>query len=60
MVHREPKNGSNGVYYVQNFDTILICGHTELQAQIRWTENVRQVPVDHKTRDAYRWRVFIA
>lgn len=39
-VHRKPKKGPKGVYYVQDFNIILICGNTELQAQISWTENV--------------------
>ena len=35
--------GPNGVYYVQNFNIVLLCGMTELQAQLSWTENVRYV-----------------
>ena len=35
--------GPNGVYYVQNFNIVLLCGMTELQAQLSWTENVSYV-----------------
>ncbi|KAI0643476.1 hypothetical protein C8Q79DRAFT_182232 [Trametes meyenii] len=31
--------GRDGVYHAQNFEILLICGSTELQAQIRWMEN---------------------
>ena len=40
QVARHAKLGTNGVYYVQNFDVVLLCGMTEMQAQISWVENV--------------------
>ncbi|KAI0824346.1 hypothetical protein BC628DRAFT_1322650 [Trametes gibbosa] len=39
-VQRKPNHSSKGTYYTQNFDVIIICGLTELQAQISWIENV--------------------
>lgn len=40
-VKRTPKRGLLGTtYYTQSFDIVLMCGLTELQAQIRWKENV--------------------
>ncbi|KAI0704720.1 hypothetical protein C8Q76DRAFT_181174 [Earliella scabrosa] len=39
QVARQPMTGPNGVYYVQNFNIVLLCGMTELQAQLSWTEN---------------------
>ncbi|KAH9940096.1 uncharacterized protein BXZ73DRAFT_43137 [Epithele typhae] len=38
-VTRKPKQGPKGTYYEQCYDVILLCGLTELQAQIRWIEN---------------------
>ncbi|KAI0708756.1 hypothetical protein C8T65DRAFT_650008 [Cerioporus squamosus] len=38
-VARRPLAGPNGVYYVQDFKIVLLCGLTELQAQLSWTEN---------------------
>ncbi|KAI9060751.1 hypothetical protein FKP32DRAFT_1595071 [Trametes sanguinea] len=39
-VSREPKIGlSRRIYYEQNFNIVLICGLTELQAQISWIED---------------------
>ncbi|EIW54761.1 uncharacterized protein TRAVEDRAFT_50899 [Trametes versicolor FP-101664 SS1] len=39
-VERTPKRGFLGnTYYTQSFDIVLMCGLTELQAQIRWKEN---------------------
>ncbi|KAH9850843.1 hypothetical protein C2E23DRAFT_869587 [Lenzites betulinus] len=38
-VHREQRRGSKGTYYVQEYDVIIICGLTELQAQISWIED---------------------
>ena len=40
-VVRRSKQGSNGVYYVQKFKIVLLCGLTEMQAQLSWVENVR-------------------
>ncbi|KAI9060753.1 hypothetical protein FKP32DRAFT_1577403 [Trametes sanguinea] len=40
-VFKSPRVGPNGmVYYAQIFDVVLMCGLTELKAQIRWIENV--------------------
>ena len=41
QVLRRPKLGSDGVYYEQHFKIIILCGLTEMQAQISWVENVR-------------------
>lgn len=41
QVSRQVQSGPNGTYYVQNFKIVLLCGMTELQAQLSWTENVR-------------------
>ncbi|KAI0656113.1 hypothetical protein C8Q70DRAFT_391425 [Cubamyces menziesii] len=39
-VIKAPRIASNGArHYVQVFDIVLMCGLTELQAQIRWKEN---------------------
>ncbi|KAI8977709.1 hypothetical protein BD414DRAFT_580166 [Trametes punicea] len=38
-VYRCPKQGTVERYYVQEFEIVLICGLTELQAQIKWTED---------------------
>ncbi|KAI0668093.1 hypothetical protein C8Q78DRAFT_1081495 [Trametes maxima] len=38
-VVKTPRAGKNGVHYAQAFDVVLMCGLTELKAQIRWTEN---------------------
>ncbi|KAH9940109.1 uncharacterized protein BXZ73DRAFT_43141 [Epithele typhae] len=39
-VTQRPMQGPKGTYYEQEYDVILLCGLTELQAQIRWMENV--------------------
>ena len=39
-VAKAKKKGPNGAYYVQEFEIVLLCGLTELKAQIRWKENV--------------------
>ncbi|PIL34593.1 hypothetical protein GSI_03372 [Ganoderma sinense ZZ0214-1] len=39
QVLRESRQGPNGVYYVQSFKIILLCGLTEMQAQLSWVEN---------------------
>ncbi|PCH36691.1 hypothetical protein WOLCODRAFT_146366 [Wolfiporia cocos MD-104 SS10] len=38
-VKRVWEYGTLGYFYTQNFDIVLICGSTELQAQIRWIED---------------------
>ncbi|KAH9940091.1 uncharacterized protein BXZ73DRAFT_43225, partial [Epithele typhae] len=38
-VVRKLKKGPKGTYYTLDFDVILLCGQTELEAQIRWMEN---------------------
>ncbi len=43
QVARQPKKGALGEYYAQAFDIVLLCGLTELQAQLRWFDNVRTV-----------------
>ena len=42
-VLKRKKKSKNGPYYVQEYDIVLLCGLTELQAQIRWVENVSYV-----------------
>lgn len=39
-VVKTPRVGRNGIHYAQAFDIVLMCGLTELQAQIRWEEDV--------------------
>lgn len=39
-VVKSPRVGRNGIHYAQAFDIVLMCGLTELQAQIRWEEDV--------------------
>ncbi|KAI0738324.1 hypothetical protein C8Q80DRAFT_1262843 [Daedaleopsis nitida] len=39
QVSRQAQSGSNGTYYIQTFKIVLLCGMTELQAQLSWTEN---------------------
>ncbi|KAI0773051.1 hypothetical protein BD413DRAFT_656213 [Trametes elegans] len=36
-VVKTPRPGRHGIHYAQSFDIVLMCGLTELQAQIRWT-----------------------
>ncbi|KAI0750429.1 hypothetical protein C8Q74DRAFT_1394251 [Fomes fomentarius] len=43
QVVRDPRIGPSGVYYVQEFDIVLIGGMTELKAQLRWVQNVSKV-----------------
>ncbi|KAI0668096.1 hypothetical protein C8Q78DRAFT_1081498 [Trametes maxima] len=38
-VAKTRRYGRDGVYHAQTFEIVLICGSTELQAQIRWMEN---------------------
>ena len=40
QVYRQSKRGTDGVYYVQKFKIVLLCGLTEMQAQLSWVENV--------------------
>lgn len=40
-VLKKKQIGPNGPYYSQDFNVILLCGLTELRAQISWMENVR-------------------
>ncbi|TBU25276.1 hypothetical protein BD311DRAFT_853631 [Dichomitus squalens] len=37
-VKKVAQNGPNGLYYQQEFKIVLLCGLTELQAQISWVE----------------------
>lgn len=39
-VLKEVLNGPDGPYYRLSFKIVLLCGLTELKAQIRWMENV--------------------
>ncbi|KAH9940127.1 uncharacterized protein BXZ73DRAFT_99125 [Epithele typhae] len=42
-VKRKAQLGVNGeVYYKQSYDVVLLCGLTELEAQIRWRENGKE------------------
>ncbi|KAI0738321.1 hypothetical protein C8Q80DRAFT_1113973 [Daedaleopsis nitida] len=43
-VKRTPRDGPDGQFFVQVYDIILICGLTELEAQISWTDNVIDCP----------------
>lgn len=38
-VLKETRNGPGGLYYELVFKIVLLCGLTELKAQIRWMEN---------------------
>ncbi|GJE96029.1 heat shock protein 70 family protein [Phanerochaete sordida] len=38
-VKREEKQGPHGSYYTQDYDIVILCGQTELKAQICWIEN---------------------
>ncbi|KAL1941016.1 hypothetical protein VTO73DRAFT_7652 [Trametes versicolor] len=42
-VVKTPYRGPCGFYYIQNFDIILQCGLTELQAQIRWKQDGQEM-----------------
>ena len=44
-VARTPKHGPYGIYYEQDYEIILLCGLTELKAQISWIENVSIITV---------------
>ncbi|KAH9852621.1 hypothetical protein C2E23DRAFT_868473 [Lenzites betulinus] len=35
-----PQVGPRGIYYKQSYKIVLMCGLTELKAQIRWDENL--------------------
>ena len=40
-VTRKPREGSDGSkFFVQVYNIVLLCGLTELKAQISWTEDV--------------------
>ena len=39
-VTRTPRDGPNGQFYVQIYNIVLLCGLTELKAQISWVDNV--------------------
>lgn len=48
-VLKETRNGPGGLYYELVFKIVLLCGLTELKAQIRWMENVSgctMIPVE--------------
>ncbi|OSX61856.1 hypothetical protein POSPLADRAFT_1145484 [Postia placenta MAD-698-R-SB12] len=34
------QHGENGIYYTQDYKVVLLCGTTELKAQISWMEDV--------------------
>lgn len=51
-VVKKKKKSPNGPYYVQEYDIVLLCGLTELQAQIRWIENVGRVTSPKSFRNA--------
>ncbi|KAI0629325.1 hypothetical protein C8Q77DRAFT_1220485 [Trametes polyzona] len=40
-VTKVPRYGPRGIYYKQHYSVVLICGPTELKAQIQWTEEPR-------------------
>ncbi|KAI0350808.1 hypothetical protein OH77DRAFT_1412306 [Trametes cingulata] len=42
-VVKTPRKGRNGIHYTQAFGIVLMCGLTELQAQIRWTEDGKEM-----------------
>ncbi|KAH9847715.1 hypothetical protein C2E23DRAFT_484151 [Lenzites betulinus] len=42
QVVKTPHKGRMGTHYSQSFDVVLVCGLTELQAQIRWMENGKE------------------
>ncbi|KAL1941029.1 hypothetical protein VTO73DRAFT_7665 [Trametes versicolor] len=42
-VVKSPRVGRNGIHYAQAFDIVLMCGLTELQAQIRWEEDGKEM-----------------
>ncbi|KAL6306646.1 hypothetical protein BKA93DRAFT_133315 [Sparassis latifolia] len=41
-VVKSKKYGSSGVYYEQDFKIVLLCGLTELKAQLSWIENGKE------------------
>ncbi|PCH36686.1 hypothetical protein WOLCODRAFT_109029 [Wolfiporia cocos MD-104 SS10] len=45
QICRVQKWGTMGPYYEQEYKVVLICGLTELQAQISWKENVRSCDI---------------
>ncbi|OJT02592.1 Heat shock 70 kDa protein 12B [Trametes pubescens] len=42
-VVKTPRMGPNGVYYIQAYDIVLKCGLTELQAQVRWIQDGKEM-----------------
>ena len=42
-VTKIPCTGRNGIYFLQKFKIVLLCGLTELKAQISWAEGVSVV-----------------
>ena len=42
QVTRQSKKGTIGEYYIQDFEIVLLCGLTELQAQLRWFEKASE------------------
>ena len=39
-VLKTKKLGPRGAFYTQDYDIVILCGTTEMKAQIRWKENV--------------------
>ena len=39
-VLKEKKLGPRGAFYTQGYDIVILCGMTEMKAQICWIENV--------------------
>ena len=42
-VHTLPKFSGLGVYYIVNYDVVMLFGGTEIKAQLCWKENVRLI-----------------
>ncbi|KAI0643480.1 hypothetical protein C8Q79DRAFT_182515 [Trametes meyenii] len=42
-VTRTPYQGPHGIYYIQLYNVVLMCGQTELKAQIRWKKNGKEM-----------------
>lgn len=40
LVRKAKRKGKNGTYYKLDYKVVLLCGLTELKAQISWIENV--------------------
>lgn len=39
-VGKAKQKGKKGIYYELKYKVVLLCGPTELKAQISWVENV--------------------